>query len=143
MATPAAGSPGKKSQKQSGAAKRQPLYASDYDKSRFLKWQDLGEIGASVTVTIRDVTEEEFEDKQGSKEKKPVLWFNGLPKKLTEKGLALNTTNRNTLSDEHGDAMLDWVGETVIVFSMMTDFGGKMVGALRVRLPSKGNGKRK
>ena len=132
-----------KKQKQPTTPTRPPLFASDYDKSRFLKWQDLGDIGSSVTVSIRDVTEEELEDKQGKKEKKPVLWFNGLPKKLAEKGLALNTTNRSTLSDEYGDNMLDWIGETVVVFSMMTDFGGKMVGALRVRLSTKGNGKRK
>ena len=144
MAAHASSAPGKKPQKQKqpSAAARQPLYASDYDKSRFLKWQDLGEIGSSVTVSIRDVTVEELQDEQGNKEEKPVVWFNGLPKKLAEKGLALNATNRNTLSDEYGDAMLDWVGETVVLFSMMTDFRGKMVGALRIRLHTKGNGKK-
>ena len=144
MAVQASASPGKKPQKQkpSSTPKREPLYASDYDKSKFLKWQDLGEIGSSVTLSIRDVTVEELQDEQGNKEKKPVIWFNGLPKKLADKGLALNATNRGTLSDEFGDAMLDWIGETIIVFSMMTDFRGKMVGALRVRLPtSKGKHK--
>jgi hypothetical protein len=31
--------------------------------------------------------------------------------------------------------MEGWVGKLIVVFPTQTDFGGKMVGALRVRIP--------
>jgi hypothetical protein len=73
------------------------------------------------------VTVEEIGEK---KERKPVLWFTN-----DELGLPLNATNRHTLMGAFGDDMEAWVGKIIVIFPTMTDLRGKMVPALRVRIP--------
>jgi hypothetical protein len=63
-------------------------------------------------------------------EQKPVVWFTTL-----KKGLVLNKTNSRTLRAALGDDMEKWADAIIIVFPTHTDFGGKTVGALRVRMP--------
>src|SRR5262249_38069273 len=58
------------------SVKRQPIYASDYNQSRFVKWQDIGEAGSTKSVTIKDVTEETLTNEQQQEETKPCVWFN-------------------------------------------------------------------
>jgi hypothetical protein len=140
MALPAKGHASAKlpQRARTGSAKRKPMFASDYDMSRFWKYQDLGELGSSALTDISDVTEETLKSRDGEEDVKPCIWCE-VNDKL--KGLALNTTNRNTLVEAYGDDMLAWIGKPVILFSQMTDFGGKQVGCIRVRIP-KANGSR-
>jgi hypothetical protein len=63
-------------------------------------------------------------------EQKPVLWFTN-----HQKGLILNKTNNRTLRGSFGDDMEKWAGKVIFVYPTQTDFGGKTVGALRVRIP--------
>jgi hypothetical protein len=102
------------------------LLASDFDKSRFLKAADLtGEKKFRIkSVTVETVGAED------EKKRKPVLWFTS-----DERGLPLNMTNLHTLSGAFGDNMEAWVGKIIIVFPTHTDFRGKLVPALRVRIP--------
>ena len=100
------------------------LLASDYDKSRWLKAADLK---SEKKFKIKDVTEELVGEEQ---EKKPVLWFTN-----DERGLVLNKTNIRTLAGAYGDPMKDWIGNIIVVFPTMTNFRGRMVDALRVRIP--------
>src|SRR6516225_5481126 len=100
------------------------LLASDYDKSRFLKAADLK---SEKKFKIKNVTEELVGEEQ---EKKPVLWFTN-----DERGLVLNKTNIRTLAGAYGDPMKDWIGKIIVVFPTMADFRGRMVDALRVRIP--------
>ena len=100
------------------------LLASDYDKSRFLKAADLK---SGKKFKIKDVTEELVGDEQ---EKKPALWFTN-----DERGLILNKTNIRTLAGAYGDPMKDWIGKIIVVFPTMANFRGRMVEALRVRIP--------
>jgi hypothetical protein len=100
------------------------LLASNYDKSRFLKAADLK---SEKKFKIKDVTEELIGDEQ---EKKPALWFTN-----DERGLVLNKTNIRTLAGAYGDPMKDWIGKIIVVFPTMANFRGRMVDALRVRIP--------
>ncbi len=100
------------------------LLASSYDQSRFLKATDLE---AEKKFRIKSVTEEVIGE---SREKKLVVWFTN-----DEHGLVLNKTNNRTLRGAFGDNCEGWRGKVVAVFPTMTDMRGKMVPALRVRIP--------
>jgi hypothetical protein len=100
------------------------LLASAYDQSRFFKAADLTQ---EKKLRIKEVTEESVGDE---KKRKPVLWFTN-----DERGLVLNTTNRHTLMGAFGDNMEAWAGKIIVMFPTMTDLRGKMVPALRVRIP--------
>jgi hypothetical protein len=50
--------------------------------------------------------------------------------------LLLNKTNLRTLRGAFGDTMDGWIGKIVVVFPTMTDLRGKMVPAIRVRIPA-------
>ncbi|OLB69088.1 MAG: hypothetical protein AUI16_29770 [Alphaproteobacteria bacterium 13_2_20CM_2_64_7] len=100
------------------------LLASEFDKSRFLNSTNLT---SERKFKIKAVTAEEIGEK---KERKPVLWFTN-----DELGWPLNATNRHTLSAAFGDNMEAWVGKIIVIFPTMTDLRGKMVPALRVRIP--------
>lgn len=91
---------------------------------KYLKAGDLQ--GRSAQVTIQNVAVETMRD--GSQ--KPVLYFMG-----KEKGLTLNVTNKNALVSLYGQETDDWLGKPVILFSMLVDFQGQMVNAIRIRGP--------
>jgi hypothetical protein len=121
-------------QSKNAPLKKKPMFASDYDQSRFWKWQDLGDIGSSANTEIEDITEETLQNDRGEEEVKPCIW---LTIKGKTKGVPLNATNRNTLRDAFGDEMSKWVGQAIVLYSTMADFRGKQVGSLRVRVPMK------
>jgi hypothetical protein len=100
------------------------LLASEFDKSKFLNSTNLT---SERKFKIKAVTAELIGDE---KQRKPVLWFTN-----DERGLILNATNRRTLMGAFGDNMEDWVGKVIVIFPTMTDLRGKMVPALRVRVP--------
>lgn len=91
--------------------------------SNFLKAADLQE--RQITVTIDRVAMEDI----GS-DHKPVLYFQG-----KEKGLVLNKTNTTTIAAGYGDDTDDWGGGEVIIYPSTTDFQGKVVDCIRVKLP--------
>jgi hypothetical protein len=101
------------------------LLASDYDKSRFLKSEDIGD--RERKFRIKDVTEEEVGEK---KEKRLVVWFTN-----DERGLVLNKTNNRTIRGAFGDNTALWRGKIIVIFVIMVDNRGKMVPGLRVRIP--------
>jgi hypothetical protein len=102
------------------------LLASDYDKSKYLRAEDVKQ---DRKLRIKAVTSEGF-DKEGGKEHKLVLWFSN-----DDRGLVINKTNNRTLRGAFDDDTSKWVGKVIAVFPMMTEFRGKMVNALRVRIP--------
>jgi hypothetical protein len=110
------------------------LLASDFDRSRFLK---AGDLSSEKKFRIKSVSVEEIGTDK--KERKPVLWFTN-----DERGLVLNLTNLRTLSGAFGDNMETWAGRIIVIFPTMVDMRGKMVAALRVRIPppkqASGNG---
>jgi hypothetical protein len=90
--------------------------------SDFLKAADLQ--GREVTVTMAGVQMEKLGD-----EEKPVLFFEG-----KDRGLVLNKTNANTIIDMFGPETKDWAGKRVIIFPTQTDFQGRQVACIRVKV---------
>jgi hypothetical protein len=109
------------------------LLASAYDQSRYFKAADMQ---AEKKLRIRDVTEEEIGVGQ-DKQKKLVVWFTN-----DQRGLVLNKTNNRTLRAAFGDNCAGWRGKIIIAYPTTDGFQGRMVPALRVRIPppKEGNG---
>jgi hypothetical protein len=106
------------------------LLASSYDESRFFRAEDLKE---EKLLKIKGVTEE-MVGQGADQSKKLVVWFTN-----SKKGLALNRTNNRTIRGAYGDDTANWTGKPVAVFPTQADFRGRLVGALRVRIPIKEN----
>ena len=99
--------------------------------SEYLKASDLQ--GHAVPVKMSHVT---MVDLNG--EPKPVLHFQG-----KERGMILNKTNANKITEMFGDDTDDWEGGEVILYEAMVDFQGKTVPAIRIRMaPRKVNNSR-
>ena len=94
--------------------------------SRFLKASDLPD-GRDVRVVIDDVQMEMMEQQN---EEKPVCYFQG-----KDRGLVLNVTNATTISAVLGDDTEAWRGQSIVLFSSTTSFGGRVVPCIRVRVP--------
>lgn len=90
----------------------------------YLKAQDLQ--GRTIPVTIADCR---MEDLGG--EEKPVLYFEG-----KERGLVLNKTNASLLVDAYGDETSQWHGRPIELYPARVQFQGRMVDAIRVRVPA-------
>lgn len=92
--------------------------------SKYLKAADLQ--GREVRVTMAHVEREKI-----GEDTKPVLYFKG-----KDKGVVLNKTNANTISDAYGDDTDDWFDQPLILFSVQVDFQGKVAPAIRCRVPT-------
>jgi arabinogalactan endo-1,4-beta-galactosidase len=92
--------------------------------SRYLKATDLQ--GREVRDVMQNVERETLGD-----DTKPAVYFKG-----KEKGLFLNKTNANTISNAYGDDTEDWFDQPLILFSVMVDYQGKVGPAIRCRVPT-------
>lgn len=92
--------------------------------SQYLKAADLG--GREIRVTMGHVEREKI-----GTDNKLVLYFKG-----KEKGLVLNKTNAGTIGDGYGDDTDEWLDQPIILFSVKTDYQGKVVDAIRCRIPT-------
>jgi hypothetical protein len=106
------------------------LLASSYDQSRFFRAEDLQE---EKLLKIKEATEEMVGD-GADQEKKLVVWFTN-----SKKGLPLNRTNNRTIRGAYGDDTGGWPGKIIALFPTQAPFRGRMVGAVRVRIPPKAN----
>ena len=93
--------------------------------SNYIKASDLQ--NRPVRVRMNYVKIEKIGD-----DEKPVLYFIG-----KEKGLVLNKTNANVIALIYGDDTDNWSGGDIEIYPTETDFQGKRVDAIRVRLPSR------
>lgn len=96
----------------------------EFFPSKHLKATDLQ--GKEVRVTIARVEREKLGD-----DMKPVVYFKG-----KEKGVVLNKGNTTTLVDAYGKNSNDWFGQDVILLSVWTDYQGKPVQGIRMRIPT-------
>jgi hypothetical protein len=103
------------------------LLASDYDKSKYLKAEDLPR---EKKFRIKTATEE-LVGTDRDKEKKLCIWFTNDPR-----GLVLNKTNNRAIRGAFGDDTAAWSGKIIAIFPTMADFRGTMKPALRVRIPA-------
>ncbi len=102
------------------------LLASNYDKSKYLKADDLE---GERKFRIKTVTEEVI-GVGADKEKKLVVWFTN-----DDRGLVLNRTNNRVLRGAFGDDTAGWAGKVIVAFSMLVEMRGNPVQGLRVRIP--------
>jgi hypothetical protein len=102
------------------------LLASDFDQSRYFKAED---VATEKKLRIKNVSEELI-GMGAEKEKKLVVWFTN-----DERGLVLNRTNNRTLRGAFGDAVDGWTNKIIVLFRTQADYRGRMVPALRVRIP--------
>ena len=102
------------------------ILASTYDQSRYIKAEDLE---TDRKLRIKNVTEEQI-GIGADKEQKLVIWFTN-----DERGLVLNRVNNRTLRGAFGDDTAGWAGKIIVVFPAMAEFRGRMVPAVRVRIP--------
>jgi len=98
---------------------------NDSFPSRYLKAADLK--GRTVEVEIMRVDLEEV-----GNEEKLCAYFAG-----KEKGLVLNKTNATLIADSYGDDTDRWQGKKIILYPDKTQFNGRIVPCLRVRLPER------
>jgi hypothetical protein len=97
--------------------------------SKYLRAADLD--GDDLVVTIKAVEFEEFKDKAGNPEERPVVYFREI-----KKGLPLNKTNGQRLADKYGDEMEDWVDVKVKLYEEEVTFDGKRMPTIRVKVSS-------
>jgi hypothetical protein len=102
------------------------LLASEYDKTRFFKADDLE---GERKLRIKSVTPEVI-GVGAEKEKKLVVWFTN-----DERGLVLNRLNNRTLRGAFGDDTAGWTGKVIAIYKTMVEMRGKMVPGIRVRIP--------
>ena len=102
------------------------LLASNFDKSKYLKAADLDK---EKKFRIKSATDEVV-GMGDDKEHKLILWFTN-----DEHGLVLNRTNIRVLREAFGDTVDSWTGKVIVVYPTTVDFRGKLVPALRVRIP--------
>ena len=93
------------------------------------KWLSAESFGDKKVVTkIKSVSTESL---QSDEDKKLVLFFED--ENLT-KGMILNRTNFSRLKEELGAETDHWIGRYVELYTIQTDFRGKEVPALRLKV---------
>lgn len=97
--------------------------AGDYLKAEDLK-------GKMIGLIIESSELKEYDRDGGGKDVKIVLSFVG-----KDKQLVVNKTNAATIAETHGDDYENWGGCSIKIFPTRVDFGGKMVDAIRVKMP--------
>jgi hypothetical protein len=102
------------------------LLASNYDQSRYFKAED---VATEKKLRIKNVSEELI-GMGAEKEPKLVVWFTN-----DKHGLILNRINNRTMRGAFGDAVDGWTNKIIVLFPTQADLRGRMVPALRVRIP--------
>ena len=92
--------------------------------SKYLKASDLQ--GRHVRLQIDKVQLEDIGDDAA----KPVVYFQS-----KQKGLVLNRTNAQTITDAYGDDTDHWRGAEVELFATKVLFQSRMVDAIRINIP--------
>jgi hypothetical protein len=101
---------------------------ADAFPSKYVKASDLQ--GVEPVVTMDRV---EFEPVGQKREMKAVLYFQG-----KEKGLVLNKTNANKITELTGSAITEeWEGQRIRLYATETQFGGDTVDCIRVKAAAK------
>lgn len=92
--------------------------------SKFLRAADLE---GDAVFTIKKVDVETVGQGKDA-EDKPVVYF-----KETDKGLALNKTNANTISNLYTGETNEWVGKQITLYATEVQYGSEMTLGIRVR----------
>ena len=109
------------------------MNVSDLKQSKFLRKEDVEQ---PVLVTISALTTQNVAKEGAEPDMKPVLHFHEL-----DKPLVLNSTNGQLIAQITGkdeDIEQAWIGARVVLYADPSiQFGGKLVGGIRIRAPRK------
>ena len=97
----------------------------DLFPSKYLKASDAE---PELVLTIARIKTEKMTNRDGEEEIKPVIFF-----AEQEKGMVLNKTNANVLTDLFGETIENWTGQKITLCSVDVDAFGKIQKALRFR----------
>jgi hypothetical protein len=98
-------------------------------EGKYLRSADLG--GDEWEMVISDVTEDEFDDHKGGKERKLVIHFKG-----AKKAYASNVTNNRAMQQAYGE-IASWIGKPVVLFTVDTNLpSGEPTKGIRLKKPS-------
>ena len=102
--------------------------------SKYIKKEDVGETGKNLTIS--ELKNENIAGEDRAEDMKWILYF-----KEAKKGMVANWTNLQILAKVTGsEESDDWTGKVVNVYEdPMIDFGGKIVGGIRIRKASGGS----
>lgn len=91
----------------------------------------------SVTLTIKDVRNEELRSSRGA-DQKPVVYF-----KERDKGLVLNKTNAKQIARLYGRETNDWRGKKISIYAQEGEWFGEKGYAIRIAdtIPQNGRGR--
>lgn len=103
------------------------MKASELTTSKYLKKDDCD---PPIVVTVARLKKENVARDDEPREEKWIVYF-----EESDKGLVLNTTNINSLTEILGsDETDDWVGQKVVLWNNPhIEFGGRVVGGIRIR----------
>ena len=103
------------------------MKTSELTASKYLKKDDFPE---PALLTISEVKKENVAMPNQPKKERGVMYF-----EERDKGMVLNTTNLKRAEKALGsDDTDDWIGKKIVVYTdENVEFGGEMVGGLRVR----------
>ena len=95
--------------------------------SNLLKAQDVTDAGGEMPLTVKDVQMQEFDKDDGTKERKPVIYF------ANDKKMVCNKTNATAISEMLGADTDLWIGKEIILTVQNVPFGDKTVPAIRIK----------
>lgn len=112
------------------------MNASDlFPPSEYLKSEDIENAGGEMQLTITGIGVKDYDREDGTKDRKGVMTFAEVDKKLT-----INSTNNKTLIAMYGGKDIDkvWIGKPVILYvDPHVQYAGKEVKGIRIRLIDK------
>lgn len=100
-------------------------------ESKYFKAEDLEQ---PRKVTIKTCAPGTFKTDDGRDQTKLVLTFAD-----SSKQLVVNRTNALEISTLHGEDFTTWPGKQIVLFRTKVAFGAKVVDAVRVRAPHRGD----
>ena len=98
---------------------------NDLFPSKYLKADD---VLTPRVFAIADIFKEEIGE---DRKEKPILSFQNEPRVLV-----LNKTNGNMIKNSYGEDVNSWIGKRVELHSEPVSFQGRVVNAIRIRIPA-------
>jgi len=87
---------------------------------------EAADLDGDTEVTVKSVGHAEVGEE---KAKKGIILFKEFPRSMV-----VNRTNLRRIATQHGEETDKWVGKTVTLFPSETDFAGRTVPCIRVRI---------
>ena len=101
-----------------------PDYRTMFDSDYVASW----DLNGDVTVTIEKVEAGEVQNREGGKQRKPVIHFTEAKKPLVG-----NKTNCKTIAAMYGKKTEDWKGKKITLYATTCEGFGDVLDCIRVR----------